>query len=250
MDTWPLPSTVPARYLLKSGFAFHFHTNPEIRMNFIAFTRIVSLLLLTLSFLTIARAEDTTEPVRVIQTASDQVRNALKAYDYKLDFIRSAALVKNIMEPHVDVNRAALLILGKYWRTATPVQRDRFKEEFRTLMIRTYTTAFAEFHTYQIDYLPLEITPGENKVMVRTEMRRPGSPQPLPVAYRMENISGAWKVYDVIISGVSLVQNYRTTFGSEVARTGSLDAVIDDLAQRNTAALGPAKKAVTAAKPG
>jgi phospholipid transport system substrate-binding protein len=208
-------------------------------MNPLAFTSVFTLLLIALSILKTVQAEETlAAPVKVVQEASDQVRQALKAYDYKLDFNRSAALVKNIMEPHVDVNRAALLILGKHWRTASPAQRNRFKEEFRTLLIRTYTTAFSEFHTYQIDYLPLEMVPGENKVNVRTEMRRPGSPQPLPVGYRMEIIDGEWKVYDVIISGVSLVQNYRTTFSSEVSRTGSLNAVIDDLAQRNMAALG------------
>ncbi len=220
-------------------------------MNPIAFTKAFTLLLIALFSLNTVQAEETqtlAAPVKVIQDTSNQVRQALKTYDYKLDFTRSAALVKNIMEPHVDVNRAALLILGKHWRTASQAQRDRFKEEFRTLLIRTYTTAFSEFHTYQIDYLPLETIPGENKVTVRTEMRRPGSPQPLPVSYRMENISGQWKVYDVIISGVSLVQNYRTTFGSEVSRTGSLDAVIDDLAQRNATALGQNKKADTSTK--
>ena len=198
-----------------------------------------SLILFLFALLTLntALADETPAPVKIVQETSEQVRDALKSYNYKLDFSKSAQLVKTIMEPHVDVNRAALLILGKHWRTATPVQRDRFKEEFRTLLIRTYTTAFSEFHTYQIDYLPLEVTPGENKVTVRTEMRRPNSPQPLPVNYRMENVNGDWKVYDVIISGVSLVQNYRTTFSSEVARTGSLDTVINDLAQRNTTAL-------------
>jgi phospholipid transport system substrate-binding protein len=201
-----------------------------------------------LVFSTAQAAEPAIDPITVVKEASNQVRDALKAYDNKLDFIRSAELVKNIMEPHVDVNRASLLILGKHWRTATHDQRDRFKREFRTLMIRTYTTAFSEFHTYHVDYLPLETTPGENKVTVRTEMRRPSSPQPLPVSYRMENIAGEWKVYDVIISGVSLVQNYRSTFSSEVARTGSLDSVIDDLAQRNATALGTPTTAAAPSK--
>lgn len=216
-------------------------------MNPIVSLRAFFILLTGLLALNTALAEETlSAPVKVVQEASTQVREALKSYNYKLDFIKSAQLVKHIMEPHVDVNRAALLILGKHWRTATQQQRDRFKEEFRTLMIRTYTTAFSEFHTYEIEYLPLETTPGENKVTVRTEMRRPSSPQPLPVSYRMENINGEWKVYDVIISGVSLVQNYRTTFSSEVARTGSLDAVINDLAQRNASALS--KSSVTTDK--
>ena len=207
-------------------------------MNLTASFKYFAALFLCLLALNIAHAEDVLPaPVKIVQDASQQVREALKAYNYQLDFAKSAQLVKHIMEPHVDVNRAALLILGKHWRTATPEQRDRFKEEFRTLLIRTYTTAFSEFHTYEISYLPLETTPGENKVTVRTEMRRASSPQPLPVSYRMENINGDWKVYDVIISGVSLVQNYRTTFSSEVARTGSLDTVINDLAQRNASAL-------------
>jgi phospholipid transport system substrate-binding protein len=232
---------IPAQTFKISKYSLDY---PDTQMNFLAKRMGTACLpLFTIIALMVSPAmagEALLPPQKVIQETSEQVKEALRKDDYKIDFAKATRIVKEILEPHVDVNRAALLILGKHWRTATPDQRERFKNEFRTMLIRTYTTAFSEFKAFEISHLPLEMAPSDDKVTVRTEIRQSGTPQPVPVSYRMENAGGEWKVYDVMISGVSLVQNYRTTFGSEIARTGSLEAVIKNLAERNAAALSKA----------
>jgi phospholipid transport system substrate-binding protein len=199
---------------------------------------LIMLSLASLSTFSHAKApENLLPPQKVIHETSEQVQEALKKDHYQIDFTKATKIVRDILEPHVDTNRAALLILGKHWKTATPIQREQFKNEFRTMLIRTYTSAFSEFKTFELHHFPLEMAPNDDKVIVKTEIRRSNSPQPLPVNYRMENTNGEWKVYDIIIGGVSLVQNYRTTFGNEISRTGSLEEVIKDLAERNASAL-------------
>jgi len=111
-----------------------------------------------------------------------------------------------------------------------------FKNEFQTLLVRTYSRAFVEFKDWSVRFLPLEMEPGATKVVVRTEVLQPGI-QPIAVNYRMLLSKGEWKAYDIMIEGVSLVTNYRTTFANEVQSKGSLSAVIEGLVKRNAEAL-------------
>lgn len=144
----------------------------------------------------------------------------------------------------MDFNRVSALVLGKYWKTANDAQKERFRQEFKTLLVRTYATAFTEYADWTIRYLPLKMEPEEDKVVVKTEILQPGA-APTAVDYRMANVGGEWKVYDILIEGVSLLQNYRTSFGQEIAQSGSLDGVINRLAERNSAALKqPTKEAI------
>ncbi len=175
-------------------------------------------------------------PQIVIQHTSEELQKNLQKPEYKNDFIKATHLVDKILESHVDFDRVSMLILGKYWKTATPEQQASFKKEFRTLLVRTYTTAFTEYANWNIRYLPLSLEEGENKALVRTEILQAGA-QPVQVNYRMVNLNNDWKVYDVLIEGISLVQNYRTSFTNQVARTGSLDQLITELTQRNSSAL-------------
>jgi phospholipid transport system substrate-binding protein len=175
-------------------------------------------------------------PQQVIQKTSDQLQVTLQKPEYKSDFKKATDLVDQIIEPHIDFERVSILILGKLWRTATPDQKEKFKKEFRLLLVRTYTTAFTEYADWKIRYLPLDMNPADKKAMVRTEILQSGA-QPVGVNYRMIQEGGQWKVYDVLIEGVSLLQNYRSSFTEEVARTGSLDQLISHLAERNASAL-------------
>lgn len=189
-----------------------------------------------------AEAQETlTAPQLVIQHTSDELQKSLQLPEYKKDFAKATRLVDGILEAHVDFDRVSILILGKYWKTATPEQQVRFKKEFRSLLVRTYTTAFTEYANWKIRYLPLKLEEGENKAVVRTEILQAGA-QPVEVNYRMVNLNNDWKVYDVLIEGISLVQNYRTSFTNEVSRTGSLDQLITELTQRNNSAM---KESVT-----
>ena len=140
-------------------------------------------------------------------------------------------------------------MLGKHWRTATPDQRERFKQEFRLLLVRTYTTAFTEYSDWKIRYLPLEKEASDKKVMVKTEILQSGG-QPVAINYRMVHEGDDWKVYDVLIEGISLLQNYRTSFNDEVEQTGSLDQLIAHLSERNSGAMREPVSSQTGSKSG
>lgn len=200
-------------------------------------TALTALLGLMLSlFGVLAAAEELSPAQKVIQATASQLQVSLQKPEYKNDFKKATALVDSIINPHVDFDRVAILVLGQNWKKATPDQRDRFKQEFRMLLVRTYTTAFTEYSNWNIRYLPLDSDGNDKKVMVKTEVLQAGG-QPVMVNYRMVNDGSEWKVYDVLIEGISLLQNYRTSFASELEQNGSLDQLIDQLVKRNASAL-------------
>jgi phospholipid transport system substrate-binding protein len=187
-------------------------------------------------FSVVVADEPLAPPQQVIQKTADQLQVSLQKPEYKADFKKATALVDQIINPHIDFDRVAILVLGKHWRTATPGQKERFKQEFRMLLVRTYTTAFTEYANWKIRYLPLEKEASDKKAMVKTEILQSGG-QPVAVNYRMIHEGDDWKVYDVLIEGISLLQNYRTSFNDEVEQTGSLDQLIKHLAERNAGAM-------------
>jgi phospholipid transport system substrate-binding protein len=179
-------------------------------------------------------------PQKVIQSVSTQLQERLKDKSFTRDFAQVNQFVNGVINPHTDFDKIAPLVLGKHWKTATPVEQDRFTHEFQTLLIRTYSRAFVEYSDWTIRYLPLEMPNGATKVIVKTEVLQPGQ-NPVDVNYRMYLIKGEWKVYDIMIDGVSLVTNYRSTFNEDIQRKGSLSAVIDALAKRNAEMLAAKK---------
>lgn len=196
-----------------------------------------------------ALADALLPPQQLIKQTSDQIQVELKKINYKVDYAKAVEIVDRYIEPHVDVDRFAALVLGKHWRTATPAQRERFKKEFKTMLIRTYATAYGEYAEWEIRFKPIRNwRPDATKVTVQAEFVQAGK-QPAPAAFRMIRKGDAWKVYDVIVEGVDLVKNYRTTFDQEIAQTGSLDALIDRLAERNRQAFKDSKKASSLAQP-
>jgi len=175
-------------------------------------------------------------PQQAIEKASTKLKENLQNPSFTKDFAQITKFVESVIYPHVDFNRISALVLGKLWRTASLEEKVRFKKEFQTLLVRTYSRAFVEFNDWSIRFLPLKMAQGATKVIVKTEILQPGI-QPVGVDYRMLLVKGEWKVYDIMIEGVSLVTNYRTTFNNEVKSKGSLAAVIEALAARNTEAL-------------
>ncbi len=181
-------------------------------------------------------------PQQAIQLASVQLQEKMQDKSFTTDFAKITAFVNQAIYPHTDFDRIAALVLGKLWKTATNDERERFKHEFQMLLVRTYSRAFVEFNEWSVRFLPLEMESGATKVIVKTEVLQPGI-QPVGVNYRMLLSNGEWKAYDIMIEGVSLVTNYRTTFTNEVQNKGSLNAVIDSLAKRNAEALAVKPKA-------
>jgi phospholipid transport system substrate-binding protein len=181
-------------------------------------------------------AADLLPPQQAIETASAKLQQKMQDKSFIKDFAKVNQFVNEAILPSTDFDKISALVLGKLWKTATPEERERFKHEFQTLLVRTYSRAFIEFKDWSIRYLPIELEAGATKVIVKTEVIQP-SLQPVAVDYRMLLSDGQWKAYDIMLEGVSLVTNYRTTFTTEVQAKGSLSAVIDGLQKRNSEAL-------------
>jgi len=141
------------------------------------------------------------------------------------------ALVEEIVLPYFDFRRMSQWVLGKNWRTATAAQREQFVEQFRILLVRTYGTALLEYADEEIVYLPYVEEQNAARVTVRTEIDQPGVGV-IPIYYSMYQSDDGWKVYDISISGVSLVTNYRSTYGSIIRKDG-IDHLINKLTEHN-----------------
>lgn len=205
---------------------------------------IVGLFVVLLGLMPVANviAAELLPPQQAIHVASMQLQERMQDKSFTTDFAKITEFVNKAIYPHTDFDRIAALVLGKLWKTATNDERERFKHEFQTLLVRTYSRAFVEFKDWSIRFLPLEMEGDATKVIVKTEVLQPGI-QPIGVNYRMLLSKGEWKAYDIMIEGVSLVTNYRSTFTNEVQSKGSLNAVIDGLAKRNAEALSVRSKA-------
>ncbi|MEQ1559299.1 MAG: ABC transporter substrate-binding protein [Methyloglobulus sp.] len=199
---------------------------------------IFGLLILIVSMLLTAsvNAADLLAPQKAIQEASDKLQHRLQDKAFSQNFAEVASFVDQTIYPHTDFDKISELVLGKLWKAASSDEQIGFKKEFKTLLVRTYSRAFVEFKDWTVRFLPLEMASGADKVVVKTEVLQPGL-QPISVNYRMFLRNGDWKAYDIMIEGVSLVTNYRSTFSNEVKTKGSLAAVIQGLSKRNAEAL-------------
>jgi phospholipid transport system substrate-binding protein len=172
-------------------------------------------------------------PQQLVHDTSSRMLAALHAEQGSID--RDEAhlyrLVEEIVLPYFDFRRMSQWVLGRNWRTANAQQREQFVEQFRVLLVRTYSTALLEYADEEIVYLPAAEEREDATVMVRTEINQPGVGV-IPINYSMYPSGNGWKVYDIAISGVSLVTNYRSTYGSIIRKDG-IDQLIDQLAERN-----------------
>ena len=141
-------------------------------------------------------------------------------------------LIETKVLPHFNFTRMTRIAMARNWRLATPEQQKELAAEFKTLLVRTYSTALSNYRDQAIDYKPLRAKPEDVEVTVRSEVKQSGSSQPVPIDYEMEKTPSGWKVYDVKVGGVSLVTTYRDTFSSEVKERG-VDGLIKSLAAKN-----------------
>ncbi|THF61717.1 MlaC/ttg2D family ABC transporter substrate-binding protein [Pseudothauera rhizosphaerae] len=147
------------------------------------------------------------------------------------DTAKILALVDEKVLPHFNFRRMTMLAVGRDWRQATPEQQAQLTDAFRTLLVRTYSNALTQYRDQVIEFRPLRAGAADTTVQVRTEVRQPGA-QPVAIDYVLERTDAGWKVFDVIVAGVSLVTNYRGTFTQEV-RTGGIEGLIRSLENRN-----------------
>ena len=145
------------------------------------------------------------------------------------------ARIRDVLEakllPNFDFARMTALAMGKNWRAAPPEQQKRLTDEFRGLLVRTYSGAISQYRNETIDYRALRMNPGDTDVTVRTAVIR-ASGIPVQIDYSMEKKADAWKCYDVVVGGVSLVTNYRDEFNEQI-RNGGVDGLIKTLGDRN-----------------
>ena len=144
---------------------------------------------------------------------------------------KTIALVEQKVLPHFNFTRMTALAMGINWRKATPDQQQMLVDQFRTLLVRTYSTALTSYRNQAIDFKPLRAQPADTDVTVRSEVRQSGA-EAVTIDYSMEKTPSGWKVYDVVIGGVSLVTTYRETFANEVRNAG-VDGLIKTLSDKN-----------------
>ena len=196
------------------------------------FARAVALLLVVAG--AAAAAEEA--PDALVKRVSQEVLQIVKA-DPKVQAGNQARIrevVESKLLPYFDFSRMTALAMGRNWRTATPDQKERLTAEFRSLLVRTYSGALAQYKNETIDGKPLHADAGATEVMVRTEVVRQGQ-SPVQIDYAMEKMPEGWKAYDVIVGGVSLVTNYRDEF-SEQVKAGGVDGLIRTLVDKNKGA--------------
>jgi len=142
-----------------------------------------------------------------------------------------ASLVEAKILPHFDFAHTTRIAMGANWRRASPEQREQLVREFRTLLVRTYSSALMSYRDQVLEFRPLRAQPGDTQVTVRSEVRQSGT-QAVSIDYEMEKTPSGWKVYDVKISGASLAATYRDTFTEEVRNHG-IEGLIDSLSSKN-----------------
>jgi phospholipid transport system substrate-binding protein len=202
-------------------------------MNRRNWTRLAAGLLgLTLSLaLPLARAADEA-PDEMIRRLSVDVLNTIKAdKDVQNGDVRKIiTFVDSKVMPNVNFTRMTASAVGRNWRQATPEQQKRLQDEFKSMLVRTYAGALSQVKDQTINVKPLRAQTGDTEVIVRTEIL--GRGEPIQLDYRMEKAAGGWKIYDLNVLGVWMVETYRTQFAQEISARG-IDGLIATLAQRN-----------------
>ena len=154
------------------------------------------------------------------------------------DRTRLIQVIEAKVLPHFNFQSMTSLAMGQSWSKATPEQKKRLIEEFKTLLVRTYASALAAYSEQRFDFRPLRARPNDTDVTVQVRVIQSGA-QPVPIDYSMEKTAGGWKVYDVIVGGVSLVANYRTEFNQTVRESG-VEGLIKNLQAKNRSMEAPA----------
>lgn len=176
-------------------------------------------------------------PDQLINRLSNELLDAVRA-DKSIqagDTKKVLALVDEKVVPYVSFQRMTSSAVGRYWRQATPEQQTSLENEFKTLLMRTYAGALAQVKDQTVAIKPSRNLPEDEEQIVRTEVRGGGG-DPVQLDYRVEKSpTVGWKIYDVNVLGVWLVENYRNSFAQEITKSG-IDGLIAKLSERNKSA--------------
>ncbi len=175
---------------------------------------------------------DTSNPDGMIKTVTNNVLDTIRA-DKSIrsgDINRVTQVVNQEILPYTDFRRTTQLAMGRAWRTATPQQQDQMVEQFKMLLIRTYSGALSQIRDQQVQFAPFRADPADTDVVVRSSVINNG--QPLELDYRLYKTPQGWRVYDLNVAGAWLIQVYQQQF-SEKINQGGVQGLIDFLTQRN-----------------
>lgn len=171
-------------------------------------------------------------PLELVHKTADDVLTVLKSDDsIQQDKEKIYQLAEEKILPNFDLDRISMLVLGKAWRKINEDQQQQFKSEFKTMLLRTYAVALGKYKDQQIDFKPMRMEPTDKQATVKTQIIQDGA-QPISVDYTLAKKDDQWKVFDIVIEGVSLVTNYRSQFASEIKNNG-IDSLISKLAEKN-----------------
>jgi phospholipid transport system substrate-binding protein len=173
-------------------------------------------------------------PDALVKRVSEEALQIIKS-DPKVqagDQARIRDVIETKLAPHFDVDRMTALAMGRSYREASPEQKKRLADEFKSLLIRTYSGALNQYRDQTLSYKPLRVDAAATEVTVKTVVIRTGGQPPVEIDYSMEKTPTGWKAYDVIVGGVSLVTNYRDEFTREI-QAGGIDGLIKTLAAKN-----------------
>lgn len=211
-------------------------------MNILTKLLSIALSVFVLTFASAAAAEEA--PDALVKRISEEVLNTARTdKSIQAGNVGSiVALVEEKILPYIDSERMTALAAGRYWRQATPEQQQRLVTEFRSLLIYTYSGALSQVRDQKIEYKPLRADPADTEVEVRSQVIQSRG-EPIQLSYRLEKLATGWKLYDVNVMGAWLVETYKGTFNSEIAR-GGIDGLIKSLSDKNRqlAARSAAKK--------
>ncbi len=187
------------------------------------------------------QAVDNSDPEQLVRDTVSALKAALNADRARIeqDPEQAMEIVQKIVEPNIDTQLASRLILGKHWRRATPEQRSAFIDGFRALLLRTYAIHATDYLNVEIDYhAAVNLSEEGKRKMVRTDVTRPGKPS-AQVGYRMAQGSDGWRVFDVVVNGISVVVTFRSAIDAEIAQHG-IDGAIARLREKALATPQPA----------
>lgn len=173
-------------------------------------------------------------PDALVKRVSQDVIATIKA-DPKIqagDQARIKEVIETKLLPNFDFERITALAMGRNWRQATPEQQKQLVDQFRSLLVRTYSSALTQYRDQTLEFKPLRAEAAATDVNVKTEVIRPGQ-QAVQIDYGLTKTAGGWKVYDVIVGGVSLVTNYRDEFNEQI-KNGGIDNLIASLQKKNS----------------
>lgn len=196
--------------------------------------RAVGCLLALALWMVAALAHAQQAPDKLVQEVANEVLRSLRE-DPDLragSQTKMAELIEQKVSPHFDFERMTRLAVGRSWRQASDEQKKMLIEQFHSLLVRSYSTAYSAYRSIVIEVKPVRMQPGEDDVQVKSEIKLPGGAPPVNVDYSMYKTDSGWKIYDVVVDGVSLVTTYRSTFAEEIQK-GGIDDLIKSLRDKN-----------------